>query len=173
MQLKCSKCLKVITIAEDKIPRDKEKAMIKCPGCQQPLVFTIPQALRKPVPQADMTVIAQGSARQNSSLPRLSHISESIEYQLKAGKNVIGREAGLSIPGDPYISRRHCLIEVIEKNGRIFSILTDDGSINESGEPSTNGTFYNDVRLTRYDKIYLNHDDKVRIGHTEFVFRNE
>jgi pSer/pThr/pTyr-binding forkhead associated (FHA) protein len=67
----------------------------------------------------------------------------------------------------------HCMIEVIEKHSETLCILTDDGSISESGEASTNGTFYNETRLTRYDKVYLNHGDKVRLGRTEFVFRIE
>jgi phage FluMu protein Com len=173
MQIKCSKCQKVITIAEEKIPRDKEKAMIKCPGCQQVLVFTIPPAMRNPAPRADRTIIAQGPVKHGTSLPRLCHVTENVEYRLKPGKNIIGRDADINIPGDHYISRKHCLVEVIEKNGEILSILTDDGSISDSGEPSTNGTFHNDVRLTRYDKIYLNNSDKVRLGHTDFVFKNE
>jgi hypothetical protein len=173
MQLKCTKCQRVINIAEEKIPRDKEKAMIKCPGCQQVLVFTIPQALRNPMPQADKTMISEGPVRQSSKHPRLFHIAENIEYPLNPGKNIIGREAGISIPGDRYISHRHCLVEVVEKHGETLCILTDDGSISESGNPSTNGTFCNETRLTRYDKIYLNHGDKVKIGRTEFVFRSE
>jgi len=173
MQLKCSKCQRIITIVEEKIPRDKEKAMVKCPGCQQVLVFKIPQAMRNPVAQADKTIISQGPVKHKTILPRLCHASETIEYQLKTGKNIIGRDAGINIPNDRFISRKHCLIEVLEKNGEILCILTDDGSISESGEPSTNGTFHNNIRLTRYDKVYLNHDDKVRLGRTDFIFRNE
>jgi hypothetical protein len=173
MQLKCTKCQRVINIAEEKIPRDREKAMIKCPGCQQVLVFTIPQALRTSAPQADKTIISQGPERHSAGHPRLCDIAGNIEYPLKPGKNIIGREAGISIAGDRYISRLHCLVEVVEKHSETLCILTDDGSISESGEPSTNGTFYNESRLTRYDKIYLNHGDKVRIGRTELVFRIE
>lgn len=173
MQLKCTKCQKVITISEEKIPRDKEKAMIKCPACQQVLVFTIPKAMRQPVAQADKTIIAEGPEKNKKSQPRLCLVPGNLEYQLKTGKNIIGREADISIPGDRYISRRHCLIELIEKNGEMHCILTDDGSINESGEPSTNGTFHNDTRLTQYDKVYLSHGDKVKLGHTDFIFRNE
>jgi len=133
MQLKCSKCQKVISISEEKIPRDKEKAMIKCPGCQQVLVFTVPQSLRKTVPQAEKTIITEGPARQKANLPKLVHISENIDYQLKVGKNIIGRDADISIPGDPYISRRHCLVEVTDKSGGYLCIMTDDGSISDSG----------------------------------------
>jgi DNA-directed RNA polymerase subunit RPC12/RpoP len=94
MQLKCSKCQKIISIAEEKIPRDKEKAMIKCPGCQQVLVFNVPQALRNPALQADKTIIAPRQVVQKTSQPRLCQITGNTEYPLKLGKNIIGREAG-------------------------------------------------------------------------------
>jgi predicted Zn finger-like uncharacterized protein len=173
MQLTCSKCQRVINIAKEKIPADKEKAMIKCPGCQQVIVFTIPQAFRKTVPQADRTIISQGPEKPKNNRPRLCQADDGAEYELKPGKNIIGRDAGISIPGDRFISRRHCLVEVVEKNGELLCVLTDDGSIADSGEPSTNGTFHNEVRLTKYDKMYLNNGDKVRLGHTEFLFKNE
>ncbi len=173
MQLKCNKCQKVITIVDDKLPRDKDKAMVKCPGCQQILVFSIPQSLRKPVSQAEKTIITQGPVQPTTGLPRLLNLSDNTEYLLKSGRNIIGRHADISIPDDAYISRRHCLIEVFEKNQETRCILTDDGTISENGEPSTNGTFHNELRLTRYDKVFLSHGDKVRIGHTDFVFKND
>jgi pSer/pThr/pTyr-binding forkhead associated (FHA) protein len=40
-------------------------------------------------------------------------------------------------------------------------------------EPSTNGTFHNGKRLTRFDKIFLSNGDSLRIGHTELVFKTE
>mgnify|MGYP000858060193 CR=1 FL=1 len=170
MQLKCSKCQKIISISEDKLPKDKEKAMLKCPSCQQILVFQIPPSLRKPAVQADKTIITEFAEKPKVSNPRLFNAAENCEYKLKAGKNILGRDADISIAGDRYISRKHCLIEIAEKHHDLHCILTDDGSISESGEPSTNGTFYNETRLTRYDKFYLNHNDKIRIGHTELIF---
>lgn len=171
MQLKCSKCQKVIIIADDKLPKDKEKAMVKCPACQQVLVFTIPAALRKSTVQEEKTVISSGQTR--NQRPMLWHENDGTEYMLKKGINIIGREADISIPSDRYISRKHCVIEVVEKFGIIQCILTDDGSLSSSGEPSTNGTFLNEVRLTRHDKIFLNQGDRVRIGRTEFLFKND
>jgi pSer/pThr/pTyr-binding forkhead associated (FHA) protein len=174
MQIKCSQCQKLIGIADDKLPRDRDKAMIKCPGCQKVLVFAIPPALRNATAPADRTVIATGGSKiLPGGRPRVSNPADQSELPLKTGKNVLGREADLSFPGDRYISRKHCLIEVIEKSGELLCILTDDGSISDSGEPSTNGTFHNDTRLTRYDKVYLNHLDRIKLGHTEFIFKND
>lgn len=171
MQLKCSKCQRLISIADDKLPRDREKAMIKCPGCQQVLVFTVPASLRTVAPAADKTIITSPPAETGTERPRLCSADGTAEYPLKPGKNIIGRDADVCIPGDKYISRKHCLVEVIEKNRRLLCILTDDGSINENNEPSTNGTFYNDSRLSRFDKIYLNDGDRIRIGHSDFIFK--
>ncbi|MBE0662715.1 MAG: zinc-ribbon domain-containing protein [Bacteroidales bacterium] len=171
MQLKCSKCQKVNVIADDKLPKDKEKAMVKCPACQQVLVFTIPAALRKSTVQDEKTVISGGQTIHQR--PILWHANDGTEYNLEKGINIIGREADISFPNDRYISRKHCVIEVIEKYGEMQCILTDDGSLSSSGEPSTNGTFLNDLRLTRYDKLFLNHGDKIRVGRTEFLFKND
>jgi hypothetical protein len=177
MQIKCSKCQRVINVADEKIPRDKEKAMIKCPGCQQILVFAIPPTLKNAPsphpPSADKTVISTGPAHQKPVRPRLCNPETNAEFPLMIGKNVIGRDADISFPEDHFISRKHCLVEVIEKSGELLCILTDDGSISSSGEPSTNGTFHNDNRLTKYDKVFLENLDKIRLGHSEFIFKND
>jgi DNA-directed RNA polymerase subunit RPC12/RpoP len=161
MQIKCTKCQKVIEIAAGKLPKDKEKAMVKCPACQQVLVFMIPPALRQVVDNSEKTIVEPGLKR--NLKPRLVQLSDGTEYPLKTGRNLI--------PGDRYISHKHCLIEVIEKFGGIVCIITDDGSISDKGEPSTNGTFYNESRLTRFDKLFLNDGDQVRIGHTDLIFK--
>ena len=173
MQIKCTRCGKLIGIADEKLPKDKEKAMVKCPGCQQVLSFAIPRNLHSEMPSADRTVITSSKERLKSFKPRLCDPLGKTEFPLKTGKNILGRDADISFPGDRYISRKHCLIEVIERSGEMLCILTDDGSIGDSGEPSTNGTFHNETRLSRYDKIYLDHDDKIKLGHTEFIFKND
>jgi len=175
MNLTCPKCSKAIVLQDDKLPKDKQKAQIKCPVCQQIIIFDVPKSVQLPIKQEERTVIDNIPERQKAILNvRLIETSTKKEFKLKTGKNIIGRKADLSIEnGDRYISRVHCLIEVIEKTGNINIILTDDGSISESGEPSSNGTFHNDKRLTKYDKIYLEDNDKVRIGHTDFVIKTQ
>jgi pSer/pThr/pTyr-binding forkhead associated (FHA) protein len=61
----------------------------------------------------------------------------------------------------------------LEQFGELQCIITDDGSISNNNEPSTNGTFHNDKRLTRFDKIFLSDGDSLRIGHTKLVFKTE
>lgn len=170
MQLKCTKCQRVINIDEKKLPADKEKAMVKCPGCQQVLVFAIPGVLRKTIPQAEKTIITSETVSQALKLPRLHRADNNTTFELKPGKNILGRDADISIDGDRYISRKHCLIEVVARGNSYQCILTDDGSISDSGQPSTNGTFHNEVRLTALDKIYLSPGDTIRVGRTTLNF---
>jgi len=182
MRLTCPKCQKNILITEDKLPKDKEKAMVKCPGCQQVLVFNVPKAVQPPVlsfgpgvkPQVtqreDKTIINESFEQEKPLDAKLVDEGNEKEYALKEGKNVIGRKADISVANDPFISRKNCLIEVLKNSYHYDFILTDDGTLSDSGEPSTNGTFHNGNRLSKYDKIYLSNGDKIRIGHSELIF---
>lgn len=171
MQIKCSKCQKVFEIVESKLPKDKEKAMVKCPGCQQVLVFSIPKSAPRPKMNEDRTIVEQVSRKDLH--PRLIRLIDKTEFPLAKGQNIIGRKAGLIITDDRYISQKHCMIEVVEQFGELQCIITDDGSMSDNKEPSTNGTFHNGKRLTRFDKIFLSNGDSLRIGHTELVFKTE
>ncbi len=89
-------------------------------------------------------------------------------HSLYLGKNMIGRRTKgneIEIPiesGDDDMARNHCLIEVSRKaDGSLQLLLSDFGS--------RKGTFYQGVRLGKYDKIALNNGDSVVIGSTIFV----
>lgn len=172
MQINCPKCKKQLSISIDKLPQDKEKAMIKCPGCQQVIVFNVPKAQVPPqnIARPDKTMIddvfGKNQKKQNKQL--VDQTTGKI-YFLKPGKNTIGRKADISIETDLYLSRVHCLIEIIEKTNAVEAVLSDDGSASSSGEPSKNGTFINGERLSAYDKIMLNEGDLIKIGHTELL----
>lgn len=171
MQIKCTKCQKVILISDEKLPTDKEKAMVKCPSCQQTLVFVIPRIQKQQVANSDRTIIEQVHSKVLK--PRLVEINTGTEYNLPVGKNILGRNAMISIPNDRFISHQHCMIEVLEHNGQIQCIISDDGSFNASGKQSTNGTFLNDRRLNSFDKLFLNPGDKIMLGHTDFIYKTE
>jgi len=170
MKISCPKCQKSIIIPDDKLPKDKEKAMVKCPGCQQTLVFHIPLSKKPPMPNEERTIIETGSGSPDVGLAKLVNFSSGDEFVLKDGCNIIGRKGDIKIENDPYISRRNCQIEVRKTGSKAAFILTDDGSFSDSGEPSANGTFHNGTRLSKYDKILLSKGDKIRVGHTELVF---
>lgn len=170
MQIVCPKCKKQLQIPLDKLPPDKDKAMVKCPGCQQVITFNIPrkpsQAVQNPPPGA--TVVDDAMSGSNKLLKiSLIHDESGKVYDLKPGRTTLGRKGDIAFEDDLFLSRVHCLIQVSEKGGRTKAILTDDGTGSASGEPSKNGTFYNGERLGIYDQIILNKGDIIRIGRTE------
>jgi len=171
MRITCPKCQKNIQITEDKLPKDKEKAMVKCPGCQQVLVFNIPKITpSQPQQRQDKTIINEVFEKEKPLDAKLVDSETKKEYKLIEGKIVVGRKGDIAIENDPFISRKNCLIEVRKNSYRYDFVLTDDGTLSETSEPSKNGTFHNGNRLTKYDKIYLSNGDKIRIGHTELIF---
>ena len=182
MRITCPKCQKNILITEDKLPKDKEKAMVKCPGCQQVLVFNVPKANQsqnlqsnpaaKPqaIQREDKTIINELFDKEKPLDAKLVDQETKKEFKLTEGKITVGRKADISIENDLFISRKNCLIEVRKNSYHFDFILTDDGTLSETGEQSKNGTFHNGNRLTKYDKVYLSNGDKIRIGHSELIF---
>ncbi len=176
MNLTCPKCSKLITVSEAKLPQNQEKAMIKCPACQQIIVFLVPKNTNPQQPEnksdEPKTLVDNIITKQNTNKTvQLIEIASQKIFPLKIGKNIIGRNADISINnGDKFMSRKHCLIEITNKNNTLNIILTDNGEVDDNAKPSTNGTFYNGSpeRLSVYDKIYLNNGDKIKIGHTDF-----
>lgn len=84
-------------------------------------------------------------------------VSEEQEFPLQEGVNSVGRKPENSLQiVDPYISGKHCEIEVLEEG--IF--LTD--------LDSTNGTFINDAKLGGGQRTEIKPKDIIKLGHTEF-----
>lgn len=79
---------------------------------------------------------------------------------LEGGRMTIGkaRENGISIDGDPTVSRLHAVLERFEAGW----CVSDLGS--------SNGTFVNGERTWTAQR--LRHGDEVRVGHTRLLFRN-
>jgi pSer/pThr/pTyr-binding forkhead associated (FHA) protein len=85
-------------------------------------------------------------------------VSETREWALVEGSNIVGRESGCSICIDsPTLSRRHACV-VIDGDG---ATLEDLGS--------KNGTYLNRRRVTR--PVDLNDGDRVQVGSAEMVYR--
>lgn len=90
------------------------------------------------------------------------------------GKNYIGRNTHASgssivINEDPYISRIHALLEVINVNP-LQVVVTDDAQSN-GGKPSKNGTYINgdDKRLAQ--RITIGPNDTIQVGMTKLIVR--
>lgn len=152
-------------IAEDKLPKNKKKAMVKCKKCSHSIVFTIPDAGEI---EGDKTEIGDDTDHKIQNA-KLVETETGKEHILKPGKNIIGRKADISIQGDRYISRLHCLIEMKKQTWGIELTICDDGT--ETGKQSTNGTFYKDQKLTKFDKIVLKNNDKIRVGRTNLIVK--
>jgi pSer/pThr/pTyr-binding forkhead associated (FHA) protein len=101
------------------------------------------------------------ASRQRASVrkPVLQGVSPELggrRFFVETGRHVIGRLASNDIVvNDPSVSSSHAWI--INQQGRCSVMNT----------LSTNGTFVNDVQVHRAS---LKHGDRVRFGHTEFVF---
>ena len=89
---------------------------------------------------------------------------------LKVGRNTIGRKSNKSEcsiqldTGDSSMSRNHASIE--------FVVRPDDGLYEYylSDLDSSNGTFLNGKRISKDDSMILSLNDKIRLGHTTFLF---
>ncbi len=165
MKVKCSKCGNVLVIANDKLPKNKKKAMVKCKKCNHAIVFTIPDAGEK---EGAKTEIGDENDLKIQNA-KLVETQTGKEHVLKSGKNIIGRKTDISIEGDRYVSRLHCLIVMKKAPWGIEIIISDDGT--ETGKPSTNGTFYKDKRISKFDKIVLKNGDKIRVGQTNLTIK--
>ena len=175
LQIICPSCKKQLQLAAEKIPHDKTRAMIKCPGCQKIITFDIPRKQAKPeaIAPEDHTEISTSNVSSSliKSRHRLVEKSTGMVFKLIEGINVLGRKGSPAIEnGDKYISRKHCTIEIKILNGSQIAVLYDDGSLNENGEPSTNGTFYRGTRLTKFDKFVLVDGVELKLGLTEFIY---
>lgn len=91
---------------------------------------------------------------------------------LKPGTNTVGRKsekstASLQVQSsDTFLSRNHFSIEVTEsKRGGFDYVLTDSSS--------TNGVFINNSieRVSNYEEILLAHNDSIKAGSINFVFK--
>jgi len=91
-------------------------------------------------------------------------------YPLTLGTNVIGRDPGSANPiildNDPYISRRHAIIEIANGSSLLEVYITDGVE-----KPSMNGVYINgdESRIVSKRKIY--NGDTIQIGNTKLILR--
>jgi len=149
-----------------------------CPSCNAPLQIAEDAAgnITCPVCKSKFSAdVEHGGTAVNEDIARLYKVgklqclTDSALYELKRGPNSIGRQHGSSTAtvqiatDDDFMSRNHANIEVVFNKDSTFShILSDNKSLNR--------TFHNGKALEAGDRIYLKSGDKVRLGHTEFLF---
>jgi len=87
--------------------------------------------------------------------------------ELKRGENTLGRKASNSLCSiqlpttDPYISKKHAIIDVVMKSDATFEHRLSDNH-------SKNGTFCNDIKIEPGEVIILSPEDCIRMGRTVF-----
>ena len=167
LRLSCPKCQHVIKLKVARLPKDKPMGMVNCTQCGQAIKFKIPHSSP---PKVEKTEVPDQDPKNLPDFSGILRDDQDKTYPLKVGVNILGRKGTVVLPStDKKISRQHCAIEVKESHGSWLAVLSDDGSHTE--KPSTNGTFFEDKRLSPYDKIYLENNDRFRVGQTIFTFK--
>jgi pSer/pThr/pTyr-binding forkhead associated (FHA) protein len=95
---------------------------------------------------------------------------------LSMGKNIIGRGKDahhILDVGDKYMSRRHCVVEVVMGSSGGYQYIVYDYGHDSPSDASTNGTFLNAnvKRLENRDEMYLKNNDVIQIGRTKVVLQ--
>lgn len=91
-------------------------------------------------------------------------------HKLKVGKNVIGRKGTDIEIKEPTISRKHCILEVVQNGtGHFDYFIYDIG--HEEEKPSTNGVFIGgrSQRLADFERIKLFNGSVITIGNVHLV----
>jgi hypothetical protein len=204
MKFKCGKCNTISEVEQKAITKQEQGfAFVKCSHCstinkipfqpvaekEKPAALTgsldaaISHAL---TPQVKQQPNNQGSVPVSGSIPAWIMVHDENTrpqtFELKTGKNLIGRKASVAVDKssvavdniigieteDIYMSRGHCIIEVLlNKRTGEYNFLVNDFK-------STNGTIINakvQKKLGEQDIFYLNDGDTIQLGMTKVVLR--
>ncbi len=106
-------------------------------------------------------------------LVRHTENQSSKTFPLYYGKNYIGRnnhasEPTIVIAEDPYVSRIHCLLEVVNTNPLEITVCDDAIFL---GKPSKNGTYINGNEKRLLKKITVEENDTIQVGMTKFAIK--
>jgi pSer/pThr/pTyr-binding forkhead associated (FHA) protein len=127
-----------------------------------------PAAYQQPAPQQPSS-----SKSEVAWLVRHTENQSAKTFPLYYGKNYIGRNPQMGpaiiLDEDPYISRVHALLEVININP-LQVVVSDDANSN-GGKPSKNGTYVNgdEKRLSR--RMTIGTNDTIQVGMTKLIVR--
>lgn len=182
IKIKCPYCGAVLSV---KNQAGIESKSVTCPICKQKSPFNdfrkvvdkvndertqYPREDEKTSYQTSDPPTATGQGL-NFTLGRLASASLKRPFQLKPGKNIIGRQASKSIadcqiPTDPSkrMSREHLIIDVKKVPGKGF---VHYASLYKEKE---NKTFINKVELEYGDCMVLNHGDIIKLPDADVKF---
>lgn len=108
-------------------------------------------------------------------LVRHNENQENISFELKEGRNIIGRPTSFFSPevsiDDEYVSRRHAVINVILNQFNVYEYYIADNEEVNDGKASKNGTYVNGKAERISDPIRLIDGDTIQIGKTKLVLK--
>ncbi len=172
MKVICGKCKARLNIPENNRPGELK---FKCPVCKTVNKLKVKE--KKSIDSSsDATQIKIPDSFDDIMGWLVVHDenTKTQTYNLKKGKNVIGRKSEskpcdiMIVTDDAYMSRNHFAIE-IELGVKGLEYLIYDVT-------STNGTFINADkanRLNQVDKVLLNDGDTMQAGQTKIVLRTK
>lgn len=139
----------------------------KAPAYGQPAYFS--------PTQENMAAAAPSPSKTEVALLVRHTENQSVKtFPLFYGKNYIGRNQQPDAPtviidDDPYVSRIHAVLEIININP--LQIVVSDDSQGNKGKPSKNGTYINGDERRLQNKIMIGANDTIQIGMTKLVIR--
>ena len=167
MEITCGKCKKKFEAgAEMAMKQGPVFIYFKCVYCGK--IVTVKKAQNSEALQSknsDMEITGWLIVHDETAEPQ--------SFDLKIGKNSIGRKSSLDVDiaiatDDMTMSRQHCVIEVnINERTEKYSFCINDFK-------STNGTILNgqvERKLHEHDLIYLADGDIFQLGMTKIVFK--
>lgn len=157
-----------------------EKKNVTCPVCGYKGLFT---AFERMVVDEDPPTDYSGKAQKtgnkdetdvdlnlNFTLGRIKVMGTGLSFQLKPGKNLIGRKASVSsaqfqIPcSGNRMSREHLVIEIRKVPGKGFVHYVS------LYKEKVNATYIGDTRLEYGDTLVLKHGDVIKLPEADILF---
>ena len=173
-KIRCGKCKVILAYNPNEL--NPNKPLLKCPKCKA--VNKVPLSQNKSADDhLDENTIHKpvGNTHEVGWIVVHDENTHTQTYPLRLGKNTIGRKS-VSKPcdvmietQDRYMSRQHCVIEVVQnRRGQYDYVIYN---IN-----TANGTFINasvDKKLSDHDEIYLKDGHTIQMGHTKVVLKTK
>jgi hypothetical protein len=169
-KVKCDSCGQVIKIpVTDEIKGKTIQFRCKNEACGVIMKYKVPMITGR---AEDVTIIQGSKTTKKVAKLQLkkNEFGESQLFALQKGKSIIGRKSSTKKvdieinSSDAAMSRQHCSIEeYVDKVHRVFYIISD--------ADSKAGTFLNGMKLHPIDEIYLEENDKIRLGRSTLIYK--
>jgi len=171
-KIKCPKCGHVLILTYQ--AKSETVKHFNCPKCSAPLVFKISASVKNepssaPKKEDESETIIVGPSKQGG----VFYLSlNGHKIKLADGQNSVGRKSPTSSAtvqldcGDQFMSRSHVLITVVKDSlGNKYVTIQNHKNLNH--------TWVNGVQINQDDILKLSNGDRITMGKTTVVFREE